>query len=77
LAAPYKLFYNCEKNEEDFYHEIQYTKYGSYPIYIPFTNNESILFGYYNKDVILHPENLIFWFDFWNSASIGLGQYSV
>ena len=76
ISYPYSLFYNCEKNEEDFYHEIQYTKYGMYPIYIPYTTNESMQFGFYNKDIILHPENLIFWFDFWDATSIGLGQYS-
>lgn len=72
----YSLFYNCEVNEEDFYGDIEYTPNG-YPIYIPYPEHEASLVGEYNKNIVYNPQELLFWFDFYDANSLGLGQFSV
>ena len=74
--CPYSLFYTCETNEEDFYGNIEYTPNG-YPIYTEYTAEEESLVGEYNKNIVYNPQELIFWFDFFDANSLGLGQFSV
>lgn len=72
----YSLFYKCDVNEEDFYGDIEYTPNG-YPIYIPYSDKEASLVGEYNKNIVYNPQALLFWFDFYDANSLGLGQFSV
>ena len=72
----YSLFYNCEVNEEDFYGDINYTPNG-FPIYTDYTTEELSVVGEYNKNIVYNPQELLFWFDFYNPDSLGLGQFSV
>ena len=74
--APYTFYYNCEKNEEDFYDDIVFSTSG-FPSYIDFNAEQKKRYNNWSKLVLDSPSSLIFWFDFFDSASIGLGEFSV
>ena len=76
--CPYSLRYSCEKNEIDFYKSIDFTPNG-YPIYTDYERDseEEKLIGDFNKNIVYDPQNLLFWIDFWDPDSLGLGQFSV
>ena len=56
-------------NVEDFYESIidSYTGISTMGEYI----------GPWNKNIILEPSSLIFWFDFFDADNLGLGQFSI
>lgn len=74
--APYNFIYNCEKDEDEFYGDIVYTTHG-FPIYKEMAPEDRLWYGDWAKAVKDRPSSLIFWFDFFDADSLGLGQFSV
>ena len=74
--APYNFNYYCEVNEEDFYNSIEFSTH-NFPIYTKYTLEQEKIYGYWAQSVLDNPSSLIFWFDFFDSSSIGLGEFSV
>ena len=67
--------YSC-KNEEDFYKSVSITQRG-FPVIWKYIDLDDEIYHGWNKDVVDDPSNLLFWFDFFNAESIGIGQFSV
>ena len=42
-----------------------------------FTSDDGTFIGPWNKDIVDNPSSLLFWFDFFDAESFGLGQFSV
>ena len=73
--CPYSIYFDQSqtKNEEDFYENIEYT-YNGFPIY---TSYEDAIAHQWSSRIVEDPSSLLFWIDFWDADSLGLGQYSV
>ena len=67
--------YQCP-NEEDFFDNIEYTTRG-----LPIFDNRTVLdndkYGHWNKYIFTNPSKLLFWFDFFDADSLGIGQFSI
>lgn len=58
---------NIQIIDKDNFYKIERTKQGLEKTYI----------GPWNKNILENPSNLLFWFDFFDADSLGLGQFSV
>ena len=67
--------YQCP-NEEDFFNNIEYTARGL-PIFDNRTALDNDQYGHWNKYIFTNPSKLLFWFDFFDADSLGIGQFSV
>lgn len=67
--------YQCT-NEENFYKQIVLTQRG-FPVMEHFVGLDQETYEGWNKDIFDNPANLLFWFDFFDAKSSGLGQFSV
>ena len=67
--------YSCP-NEESFYKKVVLTQRG-FPAIEHFVDLDEEVYAGWNKDVFDDPSNLLFWFDFFDADSLGIGQFSV
>ena len=67
--------YSCP-NEESFYKKVVLTQRG-FPVIEHFVDLDEEVYAGWNKDVFDDPSSLLFWFDFFDADSLGIGQFSV